>query len=186
MEATVNQSTEAASIVTFWREAGYNRWFGRDDAFDAEIGARFGALQQQASRGELAHWEATPEGALALIILLDQFSRNLYRGSAAAFANDPHARDIAERALERGYHLSVEPTMQAFFFLPFMHSENLSDQERCVALYAAAGDERSLPFAREHRDIIARFGRFPHRNPVLGRATTAEEQAFLDSGGFKG
>lgn len=182
----MSELPEATEIVAFWREAGYKRWFGKDDAFDAEIGARFGALQRQASRGALQHWEATPEGTLALIILLDQFSRNLNRGSAAAFENDPQARQIAGRALERGFHRAVEPVMQTFFFLPFMHSETLADQERCVALYVEAGDEGSLKYAREHRDIIARFGRFPHRNPALNRATTAEEQAFLDAGGFKG
>ncbi len=177
---------EAADIVTFWREAGYKHWFGKDDAFDAEIGARFGALQRRASRGEFAEWEATPEGALALVILLDQFSRNLNRGSAAAFENDPRAREVADRALWLGYDRAVDPAMRSFFFLPFMHSENLADQERCVALYAEAGDENGLKYAREHHDIIARFGRFPHRNPALHRTTTPEEQAFLDGGGFKG
>jgi uncharacterized protein (DUF924 family) len=186
MEAMMSVPAEAEDIIRFWREAGYKRWFGKDDAFDAEIRSRFGDLQRRAGRGELADWEATPTGALALVILLDQFSRNLHRGTTAAFDNDPAARGVADRALERGFDHRVEADLRMFFYLPFMHSEVLADQERCVGLYALLGDENSFKFAQDHRDIIARFGRFPHRNPVLGRMTTAEEQAFLDAGGFTG
>ena len=127
-----------------------------------------------------------PEGALALLILLDQFPRNMFRGAARAFATDPLARAIAAGALLKGFDAQVPPEMRGFFYLPFMHSEDLADQERCVALYQAAGDADGLKWAQEHADIIRRFGRFPHRNAVLGRASTPEEQAFLDSGGFAG
>lgn len=177
---------EAEDILAFWGAAGTERWFGKDDAFDEQIGSRFGATQRKAERGELADWEATPRGALALIILLDQFSRNLHRGTSSAFENDKAARDVADRAMARGFDHRVEPQLRTFFYLPFMHSEDLADQERCVGLYVGLGDGNSLKFARDHRAIIARFGRFPHRNSVLGRTTTEEEQAFLDGGGFKG
>jgi uncharacterized protein (DUF924 family) len=122
---------------------------------------------------------------LALVIVLDQFPRNLFRGDARTFAADPLARAAANRALKRGYDQDLPAEDRGFFFLPFMHSEELADQFRCVELYRAAEDA-NLRHAEEHRDIIRRFGRFPHRNEMLGRATTAEEQAFLDGGGFKG
>ncbi|APF38039.1 hypothetical protein BOQ54_12450 [Chelatococcus daeguensis] len=179
-------AANAAEIIAFWCEAGYERWFSRDEAFDEEIRARFLATHEAAAAGALNRWEETPEGALALLILLDQFPRNLFRGTPRAFATDALARTIADRALTKGFDQKVPPELKGFFYLPFMHSENLVDQERCVALYEAAGDEKGLPHAIEHRDIIARFGRFPHRNPILGRATTEEEAAFLANGGFSG
>ena len=119
------------------------------------------------------------------MIALDQFPRNLFRGQARCFAADPLAREVANRALKRGYDQDVPESERGFFFLPFMHSEDLDDQKRCVALYREAGDA-NLKYAEQHADIIRRFGRFPHRNAVLGRATTTEEQAFLDAGGFNG
>ena len=125
------------------------------------------------------------EGALALTIVLDQFPRNMFRGDARTYAADPLARATANIALKRGYDQDVPDELRGFFFLPFMHSEELVDQERCVQLYREAGSG-DLKYAAEHRDIIRRFGRFPHRNAMLGRETTAEEQAFLDGGGFKG
>jgi len=118
--------------------------------------------------------------------VLDQFPRNMFRGDARTFAADPLARAVAERALARGFDRAVAPALRTFFYLPFEHSENLADQERCVALNRAAEDEDGLKWAELHADIIRRFGRFPHRNKALGRATTPEEQAFLDSGGFAG
>jgi uncharacterized protein (DUF924 family) len=174
-----------SDVLAFWREAGEDKWFAKDDAFDTAIRERFLATYEAAAAGGLAGWEATAEGALALTIVLDQFPRNMFRGTARCFAADATARAVANRALKRSYELDVPAKERGFFFLPFMHSETLADQERCVALYREAGDA-NLTYAIEHADIIRRFGRFPHRNAVLGRATTPDEQAFLDGGGFKG
>jgi uncharacterized protein (DUF924 family) len=176
----------AREVVRFWTDAGPGRWFEKDDAFDAEIRRRFLATHEQAAAGQLAGWEATATGALALLILLDQFPRNMFRGSARAFATDAQARAVTAAALLRGFDGQVPANMRAFFYLPFEHSEDMADQERGLALYTAAGDADGLKWAKIHYDIIRRFGRFPHRNAVLGRATTAEEQAFLDDGGFGG
>jgi uncharacterized protein (DUF924 family) len=147
-------------------------------------------VHHAAARGEYDAWAKTAEGALALLILLDQFPRNLYRKSAHAFATDPKARGIARAAIAEGFDRQVEPLLRPFFYLPFEHSEDLADQEACVALCERlaqeTGDEETLKWARLHLDIIARFGRFPHRNAVLGRTTTPEERAFLDEGGFAG
>lgn len=175
-----------ADILTFWRAAGPQKWFNKSTAFDEQIRLRFEPTHHAAARGQYAHWEQSADGALALIIVLDQFPRNLYRGSAHAFATDPLARAVARLSLEAGYHLEVDPELKSFFFLPFEHSEDLADQDRAIALYEAAGDEDGLKWSRLHRDIIARFGRFPHRNASFGRVTTPEEQAFLDEGGFAG
>jgi uncharacterized protein (DUF924 family) len=173
-------------VVAFWQAAGPAKWFTKDAAFDAAIRDRFLATYEAAAAGELAHWDSTPEGALALVILLDQFSRNMFRANARTYAADPYARAVADGALARGFDRAVAPDLRTFFYLPFMHSEALADQERCVALYRAVGDAESLRYAEDHADIIRRFGRFPHRNAVLGRATTADEQAFLSAGGFGG
>jgi uncharacterized protein (DUF924 family) len=174
-----------ADVLAFWREAGPDKWFTRDDAFDAEIREKFLATYEAAAAGKLGAWEATPEGALALVIVLDQFPRNMFRAQARCYAADPLARAAANRALKRGDELDVPVAERGFFFLPFMHSEDIADQERCVALYREAGDE-NLKYALRHADIIRRFGRFPHRNAALGRATAPEEQAYLDADGFKG
>jgi uncharacterized protein (DUF924 family) len=174
------------NIFAFWRNAGPDKWFKRDDALDAQIRVRFRETHEAAASGALAAWEGSAEGALALLILLDQFPRNMFRGTSRAFATDATARAIADRAIANGFDLAVPADMKSFFYLPFMHSEQLADQERCVALYAAAGDDYSLNYAREHADIIRRFGRFPHRNAALGRTSTPEEKAFLESGGFSG
>jgi uncharacterized protein (DUF924 family) len=176
----------AAGIVTFWREAGPKRWFEKDQAFDAEIRLRFLVTHEAAAAGKLTAWEQDAQGALALLILLDQFPRNMFRGSARAFASDPLARAVAAGALVRGFDAQAPEAMRSFFFLPFEHSEDLADQERCIALNKAAGDADGLKWAEIHADIIRRLGRFPHRNAALGRATTPEEQAFLDGGGFAG
>ena len=175
-----------AEIIQFWRDAGPDRWFAADEAFDREIRTRFLATHEAASRGELAAWEESPEQALALVILLDQFPRNIFRRSAHAFATDPLARRVADEALARGFDRSAEKDMRLFFYLPFMHSEALADQDRSLRLFEALGDAEQVKYAIIHRDIIARFGRFPHRNRVLGRATTPAEQRFLDEGGFAG
>ena len=175
-----------SSILAFWRAAGRERWYKRDDAFDAKIRHRFLPLWQKAAAGELACWENSDDGALALVILLDQFPRNMFRGTPQAFASDTLARDIARRAIARGVDRRVDPTLFEFLYLPFMHSEHLPDQLHCVALFENTDNAENLKYAREHADIIQRFGRFPHRNRLLGRDTTLEEQDFLDNGGFAG
>lgn len=161
-------------------------WFQKSDAFDALLRDRFLTIHEAAATGALDAWAARPLSALALAVALDQFPRNMFRGTPAAFASDETARAVADRALANGFDASVDPQLRSFFYLPFMHSEAIADQERCVALYLAAQDDDGLKWAREHADIIRRFGRFPHRNAVLGRATTPEEQSFLQAGGFAG
>jgi uncharacterized protein (DUF924 family) len=183
--STPEKIASADDVLAFWREAGPAKWFSKDDAFDTAVRERFLATYEAAVAGELSAWEATAEGALALAIVLDQFPRNMFRGSPRTFAADPLARAVANRALKRGYDQDVPAAERGFFFLPFMHSEDLVDQDRCVELYRAAESD-DLKYAIEHRDIVRRFGRFPHRNAVLGRATTPDEQAFLDGGGFAG
>jgi uncharacterized protein (DUF924 family) len=171
-------------VIGFWREAGPERWFKKDEAFDAAIRDRFLDLHMAAARRELEDWAETPEGALALLLLLDQFPRNLFRGTAHAFATDPLARRIANAAIAAGHDRAVDPALRNFFYLPFEHSEAIADQERAVELTGFDADSRK--WAAEHRDIIARFGRFPHRNPALGRDTAADEAQFLAEGGFGG
>jgi uncharacterized protein (DUF924 family) len=173
-------------VLAFWRAAGPDKWFAKDAAFDAEIGQRFLPTYQAAAASRLAPWEATPDGALALVVALDQFPRNMFRGDARAFATDPLARAITAGAIIRGFDSQVPNELRGFFYLPFEHSEDLADQERCIALNKATGDTENLKWAEIHADIIRRFGRFPHRNAALGRTTTPEEQAFLDGGGFAG
>jgi uncharacterized protein (DUF924 family) len=179
-----------AEIVEFWRLAGSKKWFARDEAFDASIRDRFETVHFAASRGEYADWAETAEGALALLLLTDQFPRNLFRGSAHAYATDPIARALAEAALARDLHLEVEPALRPFFFLPYEHSEALGDQDCSVVLFEAhereCGDADSLKWAYLHKELIERFGRFPHRNRALGRTSTPEEEAYLAGGGFKG
>jgi uncharacterized protein (DUF924 family) len=176
----------ASDIVVFWRDAGPDRWFEKDAAFDKEIVDRFLATHEAAAAGKLSDWEQTAQGSLALLILLDQFPRNMFRGDARAFATDALALAVAAGGIVRGFDAQVPATMRGFFYLPFEHSEDLADQERGIAFYKASGDADGLKWAEIHADIIRRFGRFPHRNAVLGRATTAGEQAFLDGGGFAG
>ena len=180
----------AADVVGYWTAAGPKKWFARSTAFDDALRLRFEPVHHAAARGEYAAWLATAEGCLALLLLLDQFPRNLYRGSAHAYATDPLARSVAGKTLEAGFDQQVDPILRLFCYLPFEHSEAIEDQDRAVALLeahdAATGDIRSLESAVRHRDIIRRFGRFPHRNAALGREMTAEDQAFLDDGGFAG
>jgi len=177
---------EPAAVLAFWRAAGPDKWFKKDTAFDNAIRERFVGTYEAAAKGELDGWDGTPEGALALTIVLDQLPRNMFRGSARAFAADPIARAVADRALARGFDQKIDPGERQFFYLPFEHSELPADQERSCALCRATGDAELLKWAELHADIIRRFGRFPHRNAVLGRTTTAEEQAFLEGGGFAG
>jgi len=179
-------TTSPGDVLAFWRAAGPDKWFEKDDAFDGEIRERFLDAYTAAAAGRLAGWEEDAESALALVIVIDQFPRNMFRGDARTYAADPLARAVADRAIARGFDKLYLPPERRFFYLPFTHSENLADQERCVALNRAAADEEGVKWAEVHADIIRRFGRFPHRNKALGRATTAEEQAFLDAGGFAG
>ena len=174
------------TVLNFWREAGYERWFSRDVAFDARCRADLLDAHHAAARRELEPWMDTPEGALALAILLDQIPRNVFRDSAHAFATDPLARHYAARAIARGDDRRVDPQLRVFFYMPFEHSESMADQERSVNLTATLEGEAGevyLGYARRHRDVIAQFGRFPHRNRTLGRDSTPEEQAWLDAGG---
>lgn len=173
-------------ILHFWRQAGPQKWFKKDAAFDEAIRLKFEPVHHAAARGEYDAWAGTAEGALALLILLDQFPRNLYRGSAHSWATDPKARAIARAAVEAGFHRQVDKALAGFFLLPFEHSEDAADQAFGVKLAEEIGDEDTTKWARIHQEIIGRFGRFPHRNAALGRATTPDEQAFLDEGGFAG
>nr|WP_316628375.1 DUF924 family protein [uncultured Brevundimonas sp.] len=173
-----------SSVVAFWKEVGPEKWFAKDEAFDTLFRDRGRAVHWAAARRELDGWMDTAEGALALLILLDQYPRNSFRGTAHQFATDPLALMFANQAAARDLHHQVEPELKNFLLLPFEHSERIEDQDRYMALIA--GDEDLEKWGRIHRDIIVRFGRFPHRNAALGRQTTAEEQAFLDEGGFGG
>jgi uncharacterized protein (DUF924 family) len=174
------------AVLAFWRNAGPKKWFTKSAPFDRRIKLRFLPTYRAAAGGALPEWERTPEGALALTIVLDQFPRNMFRGSARAFAADPLARAVAHRAIARGFDRRVPKSLRPFFYLPFEHSEDMADQERCVALFRSTGDREALKWAVLHADIIREFGRFPHRNAVLGRASTAREKAFLTAGGFSG
>lgn len=171
-------------ILAFWREAGPEKWFKKDEAFDAEIAGRFSVLHGAAVQGAHDAWAENGDGALALILVLDQFSRNLHRGSALAFAGDAKALEIAKTALVRGDDRSVPKDLQIFFFMPFKHSERLADQRTAIALTHAMQNAHFLKYAHIHHGVIRRFGRFPHRNAVLGRHTTPAEKMFLEAGGF--
>ena len=178
-------------IVAFWRAAGPDRWFTSDPAFDREVrDALLPAFEDAVARGAgeslLPDYEATAEGSLALVLLLDQVPRNVFRGTPRAFATDAAARLVADRACVAGFDRKLGPLLRGFLYLPGMHAEDLPAQERAVAHYEALGDAEQLRYAIIHRDIIARFGRFPHRNPLLGRTMTAEEAKFLADGGFSG
>jgi uncharacterized protein (DUF924 family) len=174
-----------SDVVDFWIGAGPKAWFTKSDPFDTEISRRFEALHHSAARRELDGWAGAAPGALALLLLLDQFPRNMYRRSAHAFATDPLARHFARASVGAGFDKTVDPSLRNFFYLPFAHSEALADQDFGVAL-CAESSESDHHWAMVHRDIIQRFGRFPHRNAELGRESTAEEAAFLLSGGFAG
>lgn len=176
----------AAAVVAFWTEAGPEKWFARDDAFDARFRARFLDDHMAAAARGREHWLTTAEGALALLLLLDQFPRNCFRGTAHSYATDPLARHYAMRAIEEGLDLQLVPKLRAFLYLPFEHSEDSLDQERSVAMFDVLGDKEYLQYAETHRDIIRRFGRFPHRNAVLGRIPSPEELDYLAEGGFAG
>jgi len=175
--------TDAADVIDFWSVAGFARWFGKDAGFDADFRRRFLAAHETAASGALDSWAETPEGALALVILLDQFPRNAFRDSARMFATDAKALGIADAAIAAGHDQHIEEALRLFLYLPFEHSERIADQQRAVALISPLGGE-PLRYAEIHRDVIDRFGRFPHRNTLLGRVSTPEELDFLATGGF--
>lgn len=176
-------------ITHFWiDDVGPEGWYTSSDALDDTIRSRFLSDWQAAGDGQLDHWQDNAEGALAFVILTDQFPRNMFRGDARSFATDDTARDAASRAIGAGLDMKIDLPARQFFYLPFMHSEDLADQDRCVALM---GERMSAPtgqgdtlHARAHREIIRQFGRFPYRNAALGRDTTPAEQAFLSDGGY--
>jgi uncharacterized protein (DUF924 family) len=167
---------QAQDVVAFWRDAGPAMWFAKDAAFDRRFRERFSSLHESAARGELAQWERTPQGALALLLLLDQYPRNAFRGTPRMYATDALARRVADSAIKSGFDTESPPALRTFFILPFAHSESLADQQRSVDLAAKLGAV-DLAHAEHHRDIVRRFGRFPHRNQILGRSSTPEEQA---------
>jgi uncharacterized protein (DUF924 family) len=181
----IDVGDEPSTLIRYWRDAGPALWFGKNAELDAQFRQRFLEEHERASRGELDHWLDTAEGALALVLLLDQFPRNAFRGTPRMYATDAMARLAAAQAILLGHDRAVERDMSLFFYLPFAHSEELADQHRSVALCWRLG-EPHIGKAERHRDIVRRFGRFPHRNPILGRSMTEEEQRYLDEGGFKG
>lgn len=176
------QESEIDAVLDFWfgPEPHEKRdiWFERNDAFDAEMRQRFGALHGRAESGACDAWAETPKGALALVLMLDQFSRNLYRGDARAFASDPKALALADAAIAKGWDKSFSAVEQLFFYLPHEHSEDIAVQRRSVELSAQVSGW-DLSYAEAHLKLIERFGRFPHRNAVLGRENTPEEEAYL-------
>lgn len=174
---------DAAGVVAFWRDAGMGKWFGGGDAFDAQCRDVLLDAHFAAARREHDGWMDHADGALALVLLLDQIPRNVFRGSGHAFATDPLARHYAARAVDAGFDARVDPALRFFFYMPFEHDEDMAGQQRAIELFTALGDANLLGYARAHADVIARFGRFPHRNAALGRTSTPEEQAWLDAGG---
>jgi len=170
-------------VLDFWfAEETKARWYDSTKAFDDLCRQRFGHLVAKAAKGDLAAWEQSADGALAVCLLLDQMPRNLFRGTAKAFETDPKAVAVATRAIEHGLDQKLDLERRTFLYLPFMHSENLAEQERSVALSQALGDAKTLSYAQDHADIVKRFGRFPHRNGILGRTSTPEEEAYLTAG----
>ena len=180
--------TLPTDILDYWfAEAMRTKWFASTPQLDTAIKEQFEPVWEAAVNGEFDDWRNSADGCLALVIILDQFPLNMYRGSAKSFASEARSRDIARHAIEQGFDKQIDPTRLAFLYMPFMHSEALADQDLSVQLFAAAGLENNLRFAQHHREIIRRFGRFPHRNAILGRVSTAEELDYLNSKeGFKG
>jgi len=177
-------SDSADDVLRFWfDELEPKKWWTKDSALDARIGERFGALHARASQGELFEWRGTARGRLAEVIVLDQFSRNIHRDSAQAFADDGMALALAQEAVAGGHDAELETGEKAFLYLPYMHSESARIHDEAVRLYSAPGLETNLEFEQKHKVIIDRFGRYPHRNAVLGRESTPEEIEFLKQPG---
>jgi uncharacterized protein (DUF924 family) len=173
-------------IISIWTEAGPQRWFTKDATFDGMLSVRFRVALAEARNGAFGHWAETPEGALALVILLDQFSRNIHRNTPLAFAADARALALAKRSVSHGYLHELPAPLAQWFVMPFEHAEDIDAQWRAVGLFQSMGLPEMVHYAYVHLDIIRRFGRFPHRNPIVGRRSTAEEIAFLKGGGFGG
>jgi uncharacterized protein (DUF924 family) len=178
----------AEQVIRFWfSEPVRPMWFNATPEFDARLREEYLQTYRAALNGELAHWTETAEGALALVICLDQLPLNMFRGQAESFAGEAPSREVAAAAISRGFEKLLSEEQKAFLFMPYMHSETMADQDRSVALFEQAGLMENLRWAKHHRDIVARFGRFPHRNAILGRESTAEERAWLASDeAFKG
>lgn len=173
-------------VTRFWERAGESRWFFKDAVFDGALKVRFGDALAAARQGAFDSWGETPEGALGLVILLDQVSRNIHRGSPLAFAADARALRLTKEWIGRGFHQKLPAPRARWLIMPYEHAEDLDAQQRSVALFQTMGLSEMTHWAKAHRDIIARFGRFPHRNAVLGRVSTPAELAFLKAGGFSG
>ena len=170
----------ADAVIDFWfRDIPAKAWFQKSEAFDLDVAARFQDVLQAAVRGELFSWRQTPMGRLAEIIVIDQFSRNIYRGRPESFSHDPLALILAQAAVEQGADQGLEPDARAFLYMPYMHSESALIHIEAVRLFSFPGLERNLDFELRHKAVIDRFGRFPHRNTILGRVSTPEEEAFL-------
>ncbi len=176
---------QAMDIIGFWLAAGPRLWFAKDADFDRRFRDRYASLYEAASRGALSEWQKTPDGTLALIILLDQYPRNAFRNTPQMYATDEMAREVAESAIAVDYDQAIPTGLRRFIYLPFGHSEDLADQERSVGLFKTLNPS-DVAHAEHHRDLVRRFGRFPHRNEILGRVSTAEEQRYLDEGGYRG
>jgi uncharacterized protein (DUF924 family) len=185
MTPTTTLPADATAMLDFWREAGPARWFRKDADFDARLRERFQDLHFAAARRELDAWVDAPESALALVLLLDQFPRNAFRGSGHMYATDPLARLHARRAIAMGHDQATPTELRLFFYLPFAHSEDLHDQDLSLERHLTLGPD-GAKHAIGHREIVLRFGRFPHRNAILGRESTPEELAFIREGGFAG
>lgn len=178
---------QPSDVLEFWASIGNEGWWTRNDELDRKIADNYTALHADAVAGKLDDWRNTADGALALIIILDQFSRNMFRESPKAFAQDNQALEIAKQAIAKGLDQDCREDLRVFFYLPHEHSEEIAHQEESVKLqYSITDNPEALKAALQHREIIQRFGRFPHRNKVLGRHTTPAEHAYLDDGGFKG
>lgn len=177
----MDDAKEITAVLDFWfGESAKPFWFVKSTAFDQEVAARLGPLHEAAARGDCDAWMGSADGCLALCVLLDQVPRNIFRGTPRSFATDPPARAVARHAVDQGYDLATPLDRRAFFYLPFEHHEDMGSQDRSVALFTErVGDALTVEYAHRHRDVIARFGRFPHRNAILGRPSTAEETAFL-------
>lgn len=183
--APLGTATEAASVLRFWKQAGPELWFAKDPRFDQRFREAFAALYGRACRAELDGWLDAADSALSLVLLLDQYPRNSFRGTARMYESDQLALHYANQAIERGHDRKVDEALQFFFYLPFGHAESLAEQERCVAFNRRLGG-LTLEHASGHAAIVRRFGRFPHRNPILGRPSSEAELEFLRQGGFAG
>ena len=175
---------QAADVITFWFETiEPKQWWVKDTKFDQHIAQNFGGLHRAVVAAECSSWRADAEGSLAEIIVLDQFSRNMFRDTAQAFAYDPMALALAQVAIEKGFDQSLPPVQRSFLYMPFMHSESAKIHQEAVVLFESLGNESNFDFELKHKAIIDRFGRYPHRNTVLGRESTEEELEFLKQAG---